>query len=334
MLQQPDSHLILFAISKKYNKLVGNKPYMEPEQAIDAIIETNDCDLYILSATISDTTVDALINIIRHKSIKRTNCYLILTTYGGDPDAGYRLVRLIKKYYTNFVLYVLGSCKSTGTLISLGADEIVMGDFGEFGPLDIQLTKDDEMSSLSGLSYTQSIESLTEQIFKTFEHSFLALKQRSAGTITTKTAAEISSKLAVGLLSPVSAQIDPIKLGEVLRAINIAKAYGNRIAPDKSDLVTKLIEDYPTHGFVIDYDEAKTIFPNVRLVNETERSLENAIFHIVRKEQNNVVDELLKSEDLIEPVEVVDADEAVIETENGNLNEEDNQQDQEQPQAE
>jgi len=30
----------------------------------------------------------------------------------------------------------------------------------------------------------------------------------------------------------------------------------------------------------------------------------------------------------------VDADEAVIETENGNLNEEDNQQDQEQPQAE
>ncbi len=266
---------------------------MKPEEAVDNIIESNDSDLFIFSANINDSTVDAVINLIREKNKLRTNCSLILTTFGGDPDAGYRLVRTIKRYYAKFILYVLGSCKSTGTLISLGADEIVMGDFGEFGPLDIQLTKDDEMSSLSGLSYTQSIESLTEQIFKAFEHSFFALKQRSAGTITTRTAAEISSKLAVGLLSPVSAQIDPIKLGEVLRAINIAQAYGSRIAPDKEDLITKLIENYPSHGFVIDFQEAKDIFPNVREVNENEKILESVIFHIVRQETgNNVVDEI------------------------------------------
>jgi len=275
---------------------------MKPKQAVDSIIESIDSDLFLLSGNINDATVDALINIFRAKPIKRENCALILTTYGGDPDAGYRLVRTIKRYYRKFILYVLGSCKSTGTLISLGADEIIMGDFGEFGPLDIQLTKDDEMSSLSGLSYTQSIESLTEQIFKAFEHSFLALKQRSAGSITTKTAAEVGSKLAVGLLSPVSAQIDPIKLGEVLRAINIARAYGSRIAPDKEEIITQLIENYPSHGFVIDYTEAKTIFPNVREVNEMEKNLERAIFHITRKESpgNSVVDEIHHSKEEVD----------------------------------
>ena len=280
---------------------------MKPEEAVDAIIDDNDCDLFIFSATINDFTVDALIVKIRNKENKRPNLGLILTTYGGDPDAGYRLVRAIKSYYDTFILYVMGTCKSTGTLISLGADEIIMGDFGEFGPLDIQLTKEDEMSSLSGLSYTQSIQSLQEEIFRTFEHSFLSIKQRSAGSITTKTAAEIGSKLAVGLLSPVSAQIDPIKLGEVFRAISIAKAYGKRIAPENEDLVTRLIEDYPSHGFVIDYYEAKDIFSNVRQLNENEKTLESVIFHIVRKETNNyVVDEIEHSGEGVDPIEVID----------------------------
>lgn len=282
---------------------------MKPEEAVDAIIDENDCDMFILSANISNISIDALITLIRRKENKKPNIALILTTYGGDPDAGYRLVKAIKRYYQKFILYVMGSCKSTGTLISLGADEIAMGDFGEFGPLDIQLTKDDEMLSLSGLSYTQSIQSLTEEIFKTFEHSFLAIKERSSGTITTKTAAEIGSKLAVGLLSPVSAQIDPIKLGEVLRAINIAKAYGSRIAPKNPELIKKLIEDYPSHGFVIDFEEAKDIFPNVRRLNENEQALENALFHIVRKEtENRIVDEIEHSGDGVEPIPEVDLD--------------------------
>jgi len=284
-------------------------PQMKPEEAVDAIIEENDCDMFILSANISNISVDALITLIRRKENKRPNFALILTTYGGDPDAGYRLVKIIKRYYKKFILYVMGSCKSTGTLISLGADEIAMGDFGEFGPLDIQLTKEDEMSSLSGLSYTQSIQSLTEEIFKTFEHSFLAVKERSAGTITTKTAAEIGSKLAVGLLSPVSAQIDPIKLGEVLRAINIAKAYGSRIAPKHPELIKKLIEDYPSHGFVIDFEEAKDIFPNVRQLNENEQALESVLLHIVRKEtESRIVDEIEHSGEGVEPIPEIDLD--------------------------
>ncbi len=254
-------------------------------EQIKKIAEQNDSDMFLFCGTISDKTVDEFVRILRDKNNKRKNCSLLLTTYGGDPDAGYRLVRAIKRYYNDFILYVYGSCKSTGTLIALGANQIIMSDYGEFGPLDIQLAKDDELSNTSGLSYLQSLTSLNEQIFRSFESSFLNLKRKSGFTITTKTAAEIGSKLAVGLISPVSAQLDPVKLGEVQRAIKIADAYGRRLCEDDS-IVSRLIAGYPSHGFVIDFEEASKIFPCVRFVNQDEAILERILFHIVRKENS------------------------------------------------
>ncbi len=256
------------------------------KETILKIADQNNSDLFLFCGTISDQTVDNFISILRDKPDKKQNCSLILTTYGGDPDAGYRLVRAIKRYYNEFILYVYGSCKSTGTLIALGCSQIVMSDFGEFGPLDIQLAKDDELSNTSGLSYLQSLTSLNEQIFRSFETNFLNLKRKSGFTITTKTAAEIGSKLAVGLISPISAQLDPVKLGEVQRAIKIADAYGKRLCDDKS-IVSRLIAGYPSHGFVIDFEEARTIFPAVRFVNQDEAQLERLLFHLVRNENDD-----------------------------------------------
>ncbi|WP_426492481.1 SDH family Clp fold serine proteinase [Hymenobacter sp. 102] len=242
-----------------------------------------EADLYLFNSTVTENSADEFVHLIRGHADKKANCALFLTTYGGDPDAGYRMVRIIKRYYSKLILFVCGSCKSTGTLIALGADEIIMGDFGELGPLDIQLAKDDEMLSTSGLSYLQSLASLSEQLFPTFEKAFFNIKQRSGYTITTRTAAEIASKLTVGLVSPISAQIDPVKLGEVQRAIQIADAYGRRLT-DKEDLITYLIAGYPSHGFVIDFEEAESIFPNVRLLNDKELLIEHWLFPYLRRE--------------------------------------------------
>ncbi len=122
----------------------------------------------------------------------------------------FRFIEYVKRYYQYFTLYVVGHCKSAGTLIALGADEIVMFDFGELGPLDVQLSKEDEMTNTSGLSLRQAIMVLQDEAFSMFEDCFLKLKGRSGGTITTKTASEISSSLVTGLFAPVFAQIDPL----------------------------------------------------------------------------------------------------------------------------
>lgn len=244
--------------------------------------ELHNADIYIYSYTIEDEYADLLINKIRFNSIRRENCILILTTYGGSPDAAYRIARTIKRHYAKFSLYVYGTCKSAGTLLALAADEIVMSEMGEFGPIDIQLTKDDEMLNTSGLSYIQSLVSLNRQMFEAFEKNFLNIKDRSQGSITTKTAAEISSKLAIGLICPISEHIDPVKLGEVYRAMAIADKYGSRLTANKA-LYTKLIHEYPSHRFVIDCEEANEIFESVRNVeSEDELNLEVYLQSVVR----------------------------------------------------
>lgn len=285
---------------------------LDPFKAFQALTEKNDSDIFLYSGTISEINVDSFVTLVREKQDRKKNCSLFLTTFGGDPDAGYRLVRIIKRYYSDFYLYAFGSCKSTGTLIALGSNMIIMSDFGEFGPLDIQLTKDDEMSNTSGFSFLQSLMSLNEQIFRSFESSFLNIKQRSGYTITTKTAAEIASKLAIGLVAPISAQLDPVKLGEVQRAIKIAESYGKRLCANRAR-VTKLIAGYPSHSFVIDFEEAKTIFDNVRFRNEEEAILEQFLFPYIRqeKEETYILD---LNEYFTENIEEESAEESTEET--------------------
>jgi ClpP class serine protease len=43
---------------------------------------------------------------------------------------------------------VSGYCKSAGTLIALGANELAFGEHGELGPLDVQIAKRDEVLGL------------------------------------------------------------------------------------------------------------------------------------------------------------------------------------------
>lgn len=51
-------------------------------------------------------------------------------------------------------------------------------------------------------------------------------------------------------------------------------------------MVSRLIAGYPSHGFVIDFNEAETIFPSVRFVNQIEASLERKLIHLVRNEND------------------------------------------------
>lgn len=61
---------------------------------------------------------------------------LILYTRGGDVLTPWRLVHLIREYSERFCVLVPFRCYSAGTLLCLGADEIVMGKMGELGPID------------------------------------------------------------------------------------------------------------------------------------------------------------------------------------------------------
>lgn len=65
---------------------------------------------------------------------------LFLFTKGGDVLSALRLVHLIYEYTDNFSVLIPYRAYSAGTLISLGASEIVMGKMGELSPVDPNVT--------------------------------------------------------------------------------------------------------------------------------------------------------------------------------------------------
>ncbi|MFA7142250.1 MAG: hypothetical protein WC157_03025, partial [Candidatus Paceibacterota bacterium] len=84
---------------------------------------------------IADDVVPLLGNLL--DSIGKTKkISLLLFTSGGDMLVPIRIVKLIRNYCDEFEVLVPYKAHSAGTLICLGADNIVMGKLGELTPVD------------------------------------------------------------------------------------------------------------------------------------------------------------------------------------------------------
>jgi hypothetical protein len=245
--------------------------------ALRTVSDEHDCDIVFYSGDIRHPGDDELVKLV--KALRsRKNVFLFLTTPGGSPDCAYRIARCLQRAYSDgrFILFVDSFCKSAGTLIALGADEIVMSVMAELGPLDVQLSKPDALAEqTSGLTPTHAITTLCDQAFESVEKCFLDLRFKSGLQITTKTALEIATKLSTGLFAPIFQHIDPMRLGEISMAMLIAEEYGDRLARgnEQPGTIQRLISAYPSHSFVIDRDEASKLFRTVREPTDSESTL-------------------------------------------------------------
>jgi hypothetical protein len=212
---------------------------------------------------------------------RNEKCTLFLTTSGGDPHAAFRIARCLRHHYREFRLAVPSYCKSAGTLIAVAANELAIGDLGELGPLDIQVPRPLEvMERSSGLDYMQGLQVSLMHAFQAF-NTFVEVR-RGGRRLPTHQAIELAAKVATGLVAPLYAQIDPTKIGEMQRGIQIAKDYGERLNAYagnlKADVLDVLVAGYPSHSFVIDRKEAKNLFHRVEPMSRLEIELINTLW--------------------------------------------------------
>lgn len=205
-------------------------------------------------------------------------------------------------------------CKSAGTLIAIGANELAIGDLGELGPLDVQVSKPTEILERgSGLDYTQALSVALEHALAAFGQSLLQMRGGHL-RLSTKLAGELACRLACGVVEPLYAQIDPNRIGEMQRAIQIAHDYGRRLDGHGSNLLEgaldRLVAGYPSHGFVIDRKEARQLFRKVDALTTAEQAACQALWILV-KEQAEVCDFLYPMHNQNEDPEVHDVNEAL-----------------------
>jgi len=235
-------------------------------KAADKVADAYDADVLFYNGPIWRHNSDAIVEHCMQRQ-KRPNVFLVLTTDGGDPHAAYRIARTLQQHYKRFIAFVPGYCKSAGTLLVLGANELIMGPYAELGPLDLQVRSKDEVGERSSvLTPTDALRVMQTQAINSFIGSFVELRVNAE--LPTRLAAEMSATLVAGMYKEVFAQVDPMRLGEMERANRIAIEYGERLIAKgkntKNGTLIKLVVGYPSHGFVIDQAEASELFDNIR----------------------------------------------------------------------
>lgn len=251
---------------------------------VQQLANSLDADIFLFNGPLYDGT-DELMRRIRAISQKRTNIALILTTDGGDPDAAYRLARFLKRKYTQLILYVFGFCKSAGTLLALAANRIVMSDFGELGPLDPQLPKEDEFhyNMESAVIPLYALSTINREACNTFQYCLDRLTANFSG-ISYKTAENLALSITTNVYSAIADKLEPMRLGENERSARVCQHYAQRLNSEVSEEALKnLVYNYPEHKTVIDYEEAQRMLHPICVAepNELEQALEiylNGIF--------------------------------------------------------
>jgi hypothetical protein len=160
----------------------------ELQKTIKAVLEQikrHELDFFVYSGATQYGSSSQFVDLVCRKTTTYKSCCLFLTTPGGDPHSAYRIIRCLRsKYPDKVTLAVAGPCKSAGTLIALGAHEIAMSPTGELGPLDVQLTKPDEIiPNGPGLERFQALAVTTTHAFEAFERCMLDIIEHSLGSI-------------------------------------------------------------------------------------------------------------------------------------------------------
>ncbi len=190
---------------------------------------------------------------------------LFLYTRGGDVLTPWRLVHLIREYTTRFCVLVPFRCYSAGTLLCLGADEIVMCKMAELGPID---------PSVVNAFNPQDQNNPAARIPVNIEdvYSYLALAGEKAGVC--------SNDQQVKAFTLLVERIHPLALGNVHRNYMLIRSLAKKLLAMRRQplregriehIVDNLTEKLYAHNHMISRREAAeeinlaVVIPDIRL---------------------------------------------------------------------
>ncbi len=192
----------------------------------------------------------------------------VVDSPGGDLNAAYVILRELRRRFPQLAAYVPLYAKSAATLLCLGADELILGELGELGPLDTQLEekqRGDFPRTKSCLERFKTLEQLQRHAIETFNVTAETILGNSG--MRPADACTIAADFAAKLCGPMYGQIEPDSLGQDARYLAIGQEYAERIVrryrpdliesvnTDSDDIIQALVSGYPAHDFVIDLEE-------------------------------------------------------------------------------
>jgi hypothetical protein len=185
---------------------------------------------------------------------KQEKIDLVLYSAGGDTMVPWRLVSMIREYCDKFSVIIPYKAHSAATMISLGADEILMSDMSELSPIDPSTAN--VFNPIDPQNPQNRIPISVEEVMSYFD-----LAKNKFGIKSDEELTKIFNKFVEA-----NPSIHPLALGNVNRTHNLIKILAKRLLKShkeamKEDEIEKIIEFLTeklySHQYYIGRKEAK-----------------------------------------------------------------------------
>jgi len=202
------------------------------------------CRLVIMNAVILPWSMTVFEELLFGADPQK-DLHLLLASPGGDGETAVRIARSAQTRSKRFVVIVPDSAKSAGTLLALGAHEIIMGPTSDLGPVDPQVQLKPNSPFVAAKDVISAVEDATQKV------------QAAPGTYA----------LYSALLSDVSAVTLQQARSAVERTKDLIKA-ALSANPDRSeadvdrlaaDVHQSLVERPHSHAAVVGAKEARAV---------------------------------------------------------------------------
>ncbi|MEI8173504.1 MAG: hypothetical protein WCH07_08485 [Deltaproteobacteria bacterium] len=213
---------------------------------------------------------------------------LFLYSRGGDVSVPWRIVSMFREFCDHLTVIVPYKAHSAATLISLGADEIVMGKKAELSPIDPTLTKV-TVGETAGPPQEISVEDV---------NSYLSFIKERANINDQKALSEMVTILANN--------IGPLTLGNVNRQNSHIRLVARKLLTSRKEkleeakinsIIETLTEKIYSHGHAIGRKEAQEIGLPIKMPEE---KLQNLIWDLYLEYER-----LLGLSDPLDPVVIL-----------------------------
>lgn len=197
-----------------------------------------------LNSTIAQDAVEVIYNNLRRIG-KVEKIDLFLHTTGGFLEVPLKIVNVLRDFAKKFSVLIPYRAHSAGTLLALGADEIVMGKMAELTPVDPQTRSPLNPKGVKGELLPVSIQDLNS-FFDFLETKGIKEKENIMNTLLNN--------------------LHPLVIGSVNRSLNLIKhtmerllIYSNYSTEEKNKIIELLSCGLPSHTYLITRNEAKEI---------------------------------------------------------------------------
>lgn len=207
---------------------------------------------------IADDVIPLFYNQLKNiGKIKKLDIFLY--SRGGNTLTPWRLINLFREFADKVAILIPYRAHSAATLLTLGADEIIMGPLGELSPIDPSVTTPFNPVLKLANNQTQPIPVSVEDVI-----SYFNLATEKVGIKNQELLVEIFKKL--------TDQISPLALGNINRSHSQIRDMAERMLEisnyirdkeEKKKIVNTLTEKLYNHEHLINRKEARQYSLNV-----------------------------------------------------------------------